>query len=323
LGGQCANNASYPNFFGTSAATPHAAGVAALMLQVNPSVTPAQIYANLQSSASAMGTVPNPGGGVYNFEAGYGFIQAEAAVALLPGGPPVVAVTPGTIALGRSSTLAWYAVNDSACTASGSWSGAQAVNGSETLKPTATGSSTYTLSCTTPSGTQNGAATLTVVPALAITTTSLSSGQVGTVYSATLNATGGVAPYTWSVTGGALPAGLTLSSSGAISGTPTATVSSSSVTFQVADSENPASTQTATLAMTVSAAPSSGHGGGGGLGGTMLLALAGFVLARLLPSVPAPRTSSLQLLSAVSAASSAVPFGEPSPVHASQPTAAW
>ncbi len=284
---QCADEASYPNFFGTSAATPHAAGVAALMLQANPSVTPAQIYTNLRSSALAMGTVPNPGGGVYNFNAGYGFIQAEAATALLPGGPPVVTVTPSTVALGRSSTLAWYAVNDSACAASGSWIGAQAVNGTETLKPTATGSSTYTLSCTTPSGTQTGSATLTVVPALSITTTSLTSGQVGAGYSATLAATGGVSPYTWSVTGGTLPAGLTLSSSGAISGTPTAAVSGSSVTFQIADSESPPATQTVTLSMTIAAAPSSGHGGGGGLGGATLLALAGFVLARLLRVAPA------------------------------------
>ncbi len=283
---QCADQASYPNFFGTSAATPHAAGVAALMLQANPSVTPATIYANLQSTASAMGTVPNPGGGVYNFSAGYGFIQAEAAMALVPGGPPTISVTPSTLGLGGSSTLAWLAFADSACTASGSWSGAQSISGKQTLTPTATGSSTYTITCTTPSGQESASATLTVVPALTITTTSLASGQVNTAYSATLVATGGVSPYTWSVSGGTLPAGLTLSSSGTISGTPTAAVSASSVTFQVADSENPAETKTATLSMTIAAAPSSG-GGGGALGVTTLLALAGFVLARLLRAAPA------------------------------------
>src|SRR5207302_2016009 len=56
-------------------------------------------------------------------------------------------------------------------------------------------------------------------PPLNTTTRSLPGVAVGTVYSATLAAAGGVPPYTWS---GSTPAGLTLSSSGAISGTPNA-----------------------------------------------------------------------------------------------------
>jgi hypothetical protein len=66
-----------------------------------------------------------------------------------------------------------------------------------------------------------------------ITTTSLPGGTVGLVYPATtLQATGGDGSYTWSVTGGALPAGLTLSSGGVLSGTPT-TAGTSSFTVQV------------------------------------------------------------------------------------------
>ncbi|MFZ0008856.1 MAG: S8 family serine peptidase, partial [Steroidobacteraceae bacterium] len=286
---ECADDAGYPNFFGTSAATPHAAGVAALMLQANPAVTPAQIYTNLQSSAAAMGTsanpntplTPDPTSGTYNFNAGYGFIQAQAAMALVPAGPTEITVKPSTLGLGGSSTLSWLAFGASSCTASGSWNGAQTISGTQALTPTATGSSTYTIACTGASGTQSASATLTVVPALSITTSSLASGQAGMAYTATLAATGGVAPYAWSVAGGTLPPGLSLSSSGAISGTPTAAVSAGPVTFQVADSENPPETKTATLSMTIAAAPSSGGGGGGGLGGSMLLALAGFVLARL------------------------------------------
>jgi acid phosphatase len=57
---------------------------------------------------------------------------------------------------------------------------------------------------------------------LTISTTSLPAGMDGQGYSAQLNATGGTAPYTWSVASGALPVGLTLSSSGAISGVPSA-----------------------------------------------------------------------------------------------------
>jgi hypothetical protein len=66
-------------------------------------------------------------------------------------------------------------------------------------------------------------AVVTVPVAVQITTTSLPTGQVGTLYTATLTARGGTAPYTWSVVHGSLPAGLTLSSSGVVSGTPTAT----------------------------------------------------------------------------------------------------
>jgi Putative Ig domain len=56
-----------------------------------------------------------------------------------------------------------------------------------------------------------------------ISTSSLPNGQSGTAYSTTLTATGGVSPYTWSLTGRSLPAGLTLNAStGAITGTPSA-----------------------------------------------------------------------------------------------------
>lgn len=53
---------------------------------------------------------------------------------------------------------------------------------------------------------------------VAITTTALPSGNTSNIYTAILAATGGTAPYTWQVVGGLLPNGLTLSSSGVISG---------------------------------------------------------------------------------------------------------
>lgn len=58
-------------------------------------------------------------------------------------------------------------------------------------------------------------------PMLAITITSLANGTVGIAYSQNLIATGGVTPYTWSVTGGALPAGMVLGTGGMLKGTPT------------------------------------------------------------------------------------------------------
>src|SRR5262245_34133646 len=56
---------------------------------------------------------------------------------------------------------------------------------------------------------------------LLITTSSLPAGTMGVAYSATLTATGGGLPYSWSLAFGALPPGLGLSSAGVISGMPT------------------------------------------------------------------------------------------------------
>ncbi len=94
---------------------------------------------------------------------------------------------------------------------------------------------------------------------LAISTASLASGTVGTTYSQTLAATSGTTPYTWAISSGTLPAGLTLSGAGVISGTPTA-ATATMVTFQVTDSATTKATATATLTLTISAAGTSTDG---------------------------------------------------------------
>ena len=58
-------------------------------------------------------------------------------------------------------------------------------------------------------------------PYLQITTSALPGGQVQISYSAKLQASGGTPPYTWAALSGQLPNGLSLSSGGTISGTPT------------------------------------------------------------------------------------------------------
>ena len=61
-------------------------------------------------------------------------------------------------------------------------------------------------------------------PAVSVTTSSLPGGQVGGTYASSVSASGGTTPYSWSVTVGALPAGVALNSTtGALSGTPTTT----------------------------------------------------------------------------------------------------
>ncbi|MCH8249752.1 MAG: PKD domain-containing protein [Proteobacteria bacterium] len=63
------------DFFGTSAAAPHAAGIAALMLEARPGSTPQQINTALQGSAIDMNTAG------FDHDSGYGLIQADAAIA--------------------------------------------------------------------------------------------------------------------------------------------------------------------------------------------------------------------------------------------------
>jgi hypothetical protein len=67
----------FPNFFGTSAAAPHAAAVAALMLQAVPTTTPQRVYEVLKATAVDIGS-QGP-----DFDSGLGLIQADRALALL------------------------------------------------------------------------------------------------------------------------------------------------------------------------------------------------------------------------------------------------
>jgi hypothetical protein len=188
---QCQNDPSYPNFFGTSAATPHAAAIAALMRQVNSAATPAEIYASLRSSALPMGA-SSP-----NFSSGYGFIQADTALVI-----PTLSLSVPSVALGSSATLTWSSIYATGCTASGAgsglsanWSGAQAASGSVVLTPTAAGTQTYTLACTNASGaTASASASLPVysgaAPAIPTLTLGSASVEVGTSTTLAWSSTG-------------------------------------------------------------------------------------------------------------------------------------
>ncbi len=116
------------------------------------------------------------------------------------------------------------------------------------------GSSTFTLKVTDSStaGAMSATQQLSIsVSPLSITTTSLPNGSVGGAYSVVLTSTGGLAPVTWSVFGGTLPAGLSLNAAtGAITGTPTAG-GTANITFQAADSSSPQETAKATLSLTI------------------------------------------------------------------------
>lgn len=201
----CQNDASYPNFFGTSAATPHAAGIAALMLQAaagqTPAVTatPAQIYGSLRSSALPMST-SSP-----NFSSGYGFIQADTALVI-----PQLTLSPASIQLGSSATLTWTDLSATSCmatsTPTSTWSGAQATSGSVALTPSAAGSVTYTLTCANSAGTSAAnSVTLPVytgtppaAPTLTLGSASTAVGTATTIAWSSANASGCTASGAWS-----------------------------------------------------------------------------------------------------------------------------
>ncbi len=118
--------------------------------------------------------------------------------------------------------------------------------------PTKAGTFNFTAQVTDSAGhTQSTGFSITVnsAAALTITTTTLPSGTAGTAYNATLSASGGTTPYTWTITTGALPPGLSLgATTGSINGTPTST-GAFNFTVQVTDSSG--LTQSAGLSITI------------------------------------------------------------------------
>jgi uncharacterized repeat protein (TIGR03803 family) len=183
-----------------------------------------------------------------------------------------VQLTPNaaSIPFGSSVTLTWQVLNAFSktlqqCYASvmpsgagaGAWTGlqngtysptTQIYSGSATITPTLPGTYLYGLTC---GGVESGTAIVAVgnASSLLITTSSLPAASVGVPYSATIGATGGTQPYMFSVAAGSLPPGLTLNSTGAISGTPTQ-AGTSNFSVQVQDS-NPVTAATATASFTM------------------------------------------------------------------------
>ena len=229
---------------GAISGTPTASGTANFTVTVTDSETP-----TAKTATANLSIVVNPALSVTTATLPAGVIGTTYPGATLAaaGG-----ITPYTWSIATGSLPAGLSLNASTGAISGTPSG------------TFTGTVSFTVTVTdneSPTK-QTASANLSIVisaPPLKVTTTSLANGSIGTVYTnQTLQATGGITPYTWKVTTGSLPSGLSLNAStGVISGTPTGTfVGTDSFTVTVTDSETPTSqTATANLSITITVAP--------------------------------------------------------------------
>ncbi|MGV1761868.1 beta strand repeat-containing protein, partial [Rhizobium sp. A22-96] len=188
------------------------------------------------NSAAGSFTYTNNGDGATSDS----FILADASahtftinIAIAPAGVTAPVAGPVSATVSHGSTSNPITLNLSGGAATSVAVATQATHGTATASgttitytPTASysGSDSFTYTATNTAGTSAPAAVaITVsVPTISITTASVSGGTIGVAYSQTISTTGGTSPYTYTVTSGALPAGLTLSSAGVISGTPTA-----------------------------------------------------------------------------------------------------
>jgi large repetitive protein len=133
-----------------------------------------------------------------------------------------------------------------------------AATGTVSVSPTVAGSFAFSVTATDTGAsgpgapfTAQGSYTIAVAaPSISITSATAPAATAGTAYSATLIGSGGVARYSFSLSGGALPAGITLATNGQLSGTPTAS-GSLPITVTVRDTNGQTGSADFTLAVNV------------------------------------------------------------------------
>ncbi|WP_049818223.1 putative Ig domain-containing protein [Xanthomonas arboricola] len=128
-----------------------------------------------------------------------------------------------------------------------------AATGALSGTPTVAGTFNFTLtvsdSTPSPAAQASRSYTLTIAaPVVVVAPSALPSATRGTAYSQTLSASGGTAPYTYAVSAGSLPAGITLASNGTLSGTATV---EGSFNFTVTATDANTFTATQAYALTV------------------------------------------------------------------------
>jgi serine protease len=137
---------SYTYMQGTSMATPHAAGVAALMLAANPDLTTDEVVSKLEETATDLGMSG------YDTYYGYGLINAYAAVVSAQGetpiGDPVISVSPTSLSFSADETSKTAAITNTGSgtltitsittSPSGTWLGASYEVGADSITLTVT-----------------------------------------------------------------------------------------------------------------------------------------------------------------------------------------
>ena len=119
--------------------------------------------------------------------------------------------------------------------------------------PTSTQNANFTVRVTDANGkTAVRALSISIYAGLAITTSSpLADGEIGAAYSKPMAAIGGRPPINWAVTGGALPAGLSLSAGGTVSGTPSGPAGAANFTVTATDSSSSPQTASRSYQLTI------------------------------------------------------------------------
>ena len=183
--------------------------------------------------------------------------------------PPAIAVTvsPATATIVSAGTQQFSALVTNTSNTAVTWSASPGTISSMGLyqAPSVTVTTHATVTATSVADpTKSGTASVTITAGssnpgpLSITTKSLPAATAGTAYSSPLNATGGNAPYSWSLASGTLPTGIAVNSAGSVSGTTTQT-GQFNFTVQVSDSSSPKQTATQPLVLTVNSSTSGGN----------------------------------------------------------------
>ena len=223
-----------------AAATPKPAGPGA----------PTALAVKLASPAVAIGatdtaTATGTSAGGASSTPKLSWTSSDTKVAVVSPSGVVTAVSPGTAVITATSATS---------TASPA-AGAPTTSATATSPPTTAGPSGAATAAPGPSGAGpavvSGSVTVSVVGPVSISTASLPQAALGKPYSLTLVGAGGTTPYTWSVSSGSLPPGLSLTpQTGALSGTP-ATAGTSTFTVRLADAGPPAQSATRVFKLTV------------------------------------------------------------------------